>query len=93
MVVEHRVEDVLAICPEVVLYMEDGRVTYFGDVNGLMEIADYHEVKLPAAVVLKKARKDPPPAFLPVIAPKADEKPLVRFEDVHFRYGKDTRMY
>ena len=33
MIVEHRVEDVLAIHPERVMYMEQGRVAYLGDVR------------------------------------------------------------
>jgi energy-coupling factor transporter ATP-binding protein EcfA2 len=90
MIVEHRVEDVLAIRPEMVLYMEEGQVKYIGDAQGLLEMADYRQVKLPAEVVLKKARKDPPHVYTPVIAPKKDTTPLICFENVHFRYGKDT---
>jgi energy-coupling factor transport system ATP-binding protein len=90
MIVEHRVEDVLAISPEMVLYMEEGQVKYIGDAQGLLEMADYRQVKLPAEVVLKKARKDPPHVYTPVIAPKKDTTPLICFENVHFRYGKDT---
>ena len=42
MIVEHRVEDVLAIHPEVVMYMDEGRIAYLGDVDGLMQVVDYH---------------------------------------------------
>jgi energy-coupling factor transport system ATP-binding protein len=89
MLVEHRVEDVLTIHPEVVLYMDEGRIKYLGDAKGLMDIADYHQVKLPAEVVLKKARKDPPPEFHPAVSAKEPGKPLIQFDNVHFRYGKE----
>ena len=56
MLVEHRVEDVLTINPEVVLYLEEGRVLYNGDSAGMISAVDYHQVKLPAEVVMEKAR-------------------------------------
>jgi len=40
LLVEHRVEDVLRIHPEKVIYMDNGRITYEGDVDGLLETAD-----------------------------------------------------
>lgn len=89
-IVEHRVEDVLAIHPDTVMYMEEGKMVYFGDSQGLMEVVDYHRIKLPAEVVLERARKDPAPMFNPVVLPKAEKQPLIHFEDVHFRYNDDT---
>ena len=89
MVVEHRVEDVLAIDPDVVLYMENGHVLYNGNPEGLMKVVDYHLVKLPAEVVMEKSRFDPLPAFEPAVKPDALQAPLVEFKDVHFRYGPD----
>jgi energy-coupling factor transporter ATP-binding protein EcfA2 len=56
--VEHRVEDVLAIGPESVLYLEDGEQVYYGDAPGLMDVVDYRRVKLPARVALERARRD-----------------------------------
>ena len=90
MIVEHRVEDVLAIRPEVVFYLDEGKTVYFGDASGLMDVVDYKKVKLPAKVVLKKARKDPPIEFKPAIIPSGKAEPLIRFQDVHFHYGKDN---
>lgn len=89
MIVEHRVEDVLAINPEVVLYMEDGKTVYFGDKVGLMDAVDYRQVKLPADVVMKKARHDPVIKFTPAVVPCDSKTPLIQFENVHFHYGKD----
>lgn len=89
MLVEHRVEDVLAINPEVVLYMDEGHLVYSGDTTGLMHDADYHHVKLPAEVVIEKARRDPPPVFNPAVNPEGETVDLVKFENVHFRYGME----
>jgi energy-coupling factor transporter ATP-binding protein EcfA2 len=88
MVVEHRVEDVLAIHPEVVMYMNEGKIEYFGDVNGLMQVVDYHRIKLPAQVVMDRARGQVQEKhFEAVIQPQVtDDAPLVSFENVHFKY-------
>ena len=88
MIVEHRVEDVLAIHPEVVMYMDEGKVEYFGDVNGLMKVVDYHRIKLPAQVVMERARgqvQEKP--FETAIKPQVKgDAPLIRFENVRFQY-------
>jgi energy-coupling factor transporter ATP-binding protein EcfA2 len=90
MIVEHRVEDVLAILPETVLYMDEGKVTYKGDTRGMMEVVDYRRIKLPAEIVVERARQSNPTRFETAIRPgSADEAPLVQFEGVHFRYGQD----
>jgi energy-coupling factor transporter ATP-binding protein EcfA2 len=89
MLVEHRVEDVFAINPDVVLYMEDGKIVYSGDTTGLIDAVDYRRIKLPAEMVMKKARLDPPPQFEPVVTLTSESTPLVKFEDVHFKYGRD----
>ena len=85
MLVEHRVEDALQIGPDRVLYMEEGEQSYYGDVEGLMDRVDYHRVKLPAPVIMERAREAPPPSFEPAIDADGQET-LLAFEDVHFRY-------
>jgi len=89
-IVEHRVEDVLAIKPERVIYMDEGEITYLGDRQELMEVVDYSRIKLPADVVLRRAKNDPPPTFEPVLK-KNDEADdvLVAFDQVQFQYGED----
>jgi energy-coupling factor transport system ATP-binding protein len=91
MIVEHRVEDVLAIHPERVMYMDEGRIAYLGDVNGLMQVVDYTRIKLPAPVVMDRARQQTlEKPFEPAAKPNEKQPvPLVRFEDVHFRYRED----
>jgi energy-coupling factor transport system ATP-binding protein len=55
-IVEHRVEDVLAARPDRVLYLEDGAVRYLGALDGFMAVADPDLVKLPFDVALEWAR-------------------------------------
>lgn len=86
LLVEHRVEDVLTARPDRVLYLDGGRQVYYGDPQGLMEVVDYRRVKLPAPIVLERARKDPPPANLTTALPSRSQQPLVTFEHVYFRY-------
>ncbi len=88
-IVEHRVEDVLQIRPDKVLYLKDGQQHYYGDVPGLLEVVDYRNIKLPAETVLERARQAPAPVFEPILRPQAGAEALVSFEDVSFRYGDD----
>ncbi len=85
MLVEHRVEDALQIDPDRVLYMEEGEQTYYGDVGGLMDRVDYQRVKLPAPVIMERARAVPPPDFEPAVEVDG-QGTLLAFEDVRFRY-------
>lgn len=90
MIVEHRVEDVLAIQPERVIYMDEGVISYEGDRVGLLQAVDYTRIKLPAEVVLERAQSDPPPQFQPVLVKEQIQlEELVKFDHVHFRYGED----
>jgi len=86
--VEHRVEDALSIRPDRVLFMQEGKTTYYGLPDGLAEVVDYREVKLPAPIVIQRAASAPPPIFKPAIQPDGRE-PLVTFEDVSFAYEED----
>jgi energy-coupling factor transport system ATP-binding protein len=88
LIVEHRVEDVLSIKPERAAYMDEGKIIYDGDAAGLMDAVDYHRIKLPAQVILKRARGTTQIDFktaLPSPAPTS----LIQFEDVGFRYSDD----
>jgi energy-coupling factor transporter ATP-binding protein EcfA2 len=90
LLVEHRAEDVLGVRPDRVMYLEEGRVRYLGPVDGLGEAVNYTEIKLPAAMILKRAVNDPPPLevhFSPAASTGPDPTaPLVRFERVAFAY-------
>ncbi len=103
LLVEHRVEDVLRIRPDRVLYMQEGRIRYLGDIKGLVDVVDYHEIKLPAQMVLDKAASEPRPPeirILPGVKAEVEDEaegageqePIVRFEEVFFGYeaGKEV---
>ena len=98
LMVEHRVEDVLKINPDRVMFMMDGRVRYLGPAEGLRQVVDYHEVKLPARMVMEMSANDPLPPEIPPLgagrepATLADNKPLVRFENVGYGYDRDQEV-
>jgi energy-coupling factor transport system ATP-binding protein len=96
LMVEHRVEDVLRIKPERVMFVSEGEIRYLGNPSGLSKVVNYHEVKLPAEDVVERARQDSPPApirILPGAGGGPDESTaLVRFEDVSFGYESDVEV-
>lgn len=87
LMIEHRVEDVLKIHPDHVLFMSGGETRYYGLPGGLHTSVDIAEVKLPAQVVIERTRLAgrhvEPVAFPP--ASQAGE-PMIQFEDVNFAY-------
>ncbi len=96
LMVEHRVEDVLRIKPERVMFMSEGEIRYLGEVAGLSKVVNYREVKLPATEIVARAKQDPPPAVIKILPGAADspsnEEALVRFEDVAFGYESDVEV-
>ena len=96
LMIEHRVEDVLRIHPERVMFMSDGEIKYIGPLKGLEEVVDYHEVKLSAPVIIERAAQDPAPAELKILPTAADmgimAEPLVRFDNVAFDYEIGTEV-
>ena len=96
LMVEHRVEDVLRIHPERVMFMSEGEIRYLGNLSGLSRVVNYQEVKLPAEDILERAKSDPAPArleMLPSVKGGDPEKDvLVRFEDVAFGYEAEREV-
>ena len=94
LMVEHRVEDVLRIKPERVMFMSEGQVRYLGALDGLSKVVNYREVKLPAEQVVERAKADPAPVGIKILpgvsASRFGPDALVRFEDVGFGYDADT---
>jgi energy-coupling factor transporter ATP-binding protein EcfA2 len=89
-IVEHRVEEALALRPDRVLAMDDGRVTYLGPVDGFLRQADPAAVKLPFEIVLEHVRRTGPIAGT-VVTPGARGPagpPRIAFEDVHVDLGE-----
>ncbi|MCX8024642.1 MAG: energy-coupling factor ABC transporter ATP-binding protein, partial [Thermanaerothrix sp.] len=92
--IEHRVEDVLTIRPERVLYMSEGEIKFDGTADRLVDYVDFREIKLPAHMVLDMAaRTAPPPAlqWLPG-GREGSREPLVEFQDVHFGYENEAEV-
>jgi len=96
LMVEHRVEDVLGIRPDRVMFMTEGDVRYLGPLDGLGEVVNYHEVKLPAAVIMLRAKADPAPVALNILpgvsGTGSAKEPIVRFESVAFDYEAGTEV-
>ena len=97
LMVEHRVEDVLRIRPDRILYMKEGAIAYLGNLDGLMKVVDYAEIKLPAELIIERerlaARKPQPPKISAVEGKKdATAAPLVQFQDVAFGYDGDVEV-
>jgi energy-coupling factor transport system ATP-binding protein len=90
LLVEHRVEDVLRIEPERVMFMSEGEVRYLGNLSGLSKVVNYREVKLPAEDIVERATAVPAPAELRLLptasAHGIEQETLVRFENVAFGY-------
>lgn len=96
LLVEHRVEDVLRIAPERVMFMGEGEIRYLGDVQGLSKVVNYREVKLPAEQIVGRARQDPPPVEIQVLpgatGKSAEKEALVKFQDVAFGYDVEREV-
>jgi len=98
LLVEHRVEDVLRIRPERVMFMSEGEIRYLGDVAGLSKVVNYREVKLPAEDIVERAKQDPPPVEIKVLPGvinsqvAAEREALVRFENVTFGYESEIEI-
>jgi len=76
--------------------MADGEVRYLGKFAGLTEVVDYHQIKLPAGLIIQRAAADPPPAPLSLLPsaqiPAPAPTPLVHFEQVSFGYEKEQTV-
>src|SRR6266508_5658633 len=56
--VERRIEDVLRIQPERVMFMSEGEIRYLGNLSGLSKVLNYREMKLPAEDIVERAKED-----------------------------------
>jgi energy-coupling factor transport system ATP-binding protein len=94
LLIEHRIEDVLRIRPDKVLFLSGGEQRYFGDVAGFEAVADPRQVKLPAPLTIRRLREEgvrsqdhqmPPAATRPDATAEAGA-PLLHFENVSYWY-------
>jgi energy-coupling factor transporter ATP-binding protein EcfA2 len=94
LLVEHRVEDVLQVHPERVMFMSDGEIRYLGPLSGLTNVVNYREVKLPAQDIVARARADEAPRPLDILpgarGASSAGAPLVRFDRVSFSYDAEV---
>jgi energy-coupling factor transport system ATP-binding protein len=87
LLVEHRVEDVLKIRPEQVIFMSEGEIRYNGGADDIDETIDYRQVKLPAPMIMRCAKAEPRQSYYsPAPVSNEKKKPLVSFENVSFFY-------
>ena len=92
LMVEHRVEDVLKISPDRVLYLQGGEIRYLGRLEGLYHSINYREVKLPAPMIAQLAKQEEKSqVFVPRLpsAENPDKTSLVSFREVCFFYDED----
>jgi len=89
-IVEHRVEEALALRPDRILAMDDGRVTYLGPVDGFLRQADPEAVKLPFPIVLERIRQSGSTNGHASAARvhEGPGAPRIAFEDVHVDLGE-----
>jgi energy-coupling factor transporter ATP-binding protein EcfA2 len=97
LLVEHRIEDVLRIQPERVMFMSEGEIRYLGNLSGLSKVVNYREVKLPAEDIVERAKEDPAPVKLKLLPTASDAGPgtdaLVKFENVAFGYDEQEVLH
>jgi energy-coupling factor transport system ATP-binding protein len=91
LLVEHRVEDVLDVHPDRVLFMTDGTIAYDGSADGLTDVVGYRQVKLPASAVIEQVVDVSLPVLQPAVKSNGRE-PLVTFRDVSFAYGNGPEV-
>lgn len=94
LIIEHRVEDVLKIQPDKVLFLVNGEQRYFGDVAGFETIADPREVKLPAPLTMQRLEQEnielPVNGSQPLVEKESgQDSPLVQFKNVSYWYEPD----
>jgi energy-coupling factor transport system ATP-binding protein len=96
LIVEHRVEDVLKINPDRVMFMMEGEIRYLGETTGLFNAVDHREVKLPAPMIIQKAAAAPAleegQLWPKVSKLESGLEPIVRFENVAFGYESETEV-
>ena len=96
-IVEHRVEEALELSPDRVLMLDEGAVSYLGDLEGFLRVADPALVKLPFGAVLEQARERPDrttdegaPAAEPVRSADGGGPPRLEYREIVAGYADRT---
>lgn len=96
-IVEHRVEEALDLRPGRVLYLEEGRTRYLGDVAGFLRVVDPGSVKLPFEAMVERYRAEPSlgagedaaaPSRPSAATPEPSEPPRLDYTGVTAGYGE-----
>jgi energy-coupling factor transport system ATP-binding protein len=86
-IVEHRVEEALALRPDRVLGISDARPTYLGPPAGFLAVADVDAVRLPFEVVLARERAAPSGVAVAQAVQADPGGSRLAFEDLHVTLG------
>ncbi|MEU4544647.1 ABC transporter ATP-binding protein [Nonomuraea dietziae] len=86
-VVEHRVEELLEFGPTQVLYLEEGRARYTGDVPGFLREAPVAHVKLPFEALVARVGELPEAPAVPR-AQAVSEATRLEYRGVSLGYGE-----
>lgn len=86
-VIEHRVDDVVPVKPDRVVYLERGRIAYSGGLAGFLSIADPDAVKLPFDALVERADSLLPQAQPPTGVPGGSR---LRYADARLGYDSTT---
>jgi energy-coupling factor transport system ATP-binding protein len=91
LLVEHRVDDVLKLNPDKAVYMDNGKIEYQGDCAGFLDFANFNTIKLPAEVIIQRAKQKPLPEYNCAVGSKDMDEvgtELIKFSNVSFSYEK-----
>ena len=94
LLVEHRVEDVLKIKPERIIFISNGEILYDGTIANFDQSIDYREVKLPANMIIERVKQEPTKIYFtpPEIQKQHGHPPLVEFRNVKFYYEEGVEV-
>jgi energy-coupling factor transport system ATP-binding protein len=94
LLVEHRVEDVLKIKPERVIFISDGEIRYDGTTSNLAQSINHREVKLPAHMIIERVKQEPTKKYFspPEVQKQNGRPPLVEFRNVKFHYEEGIEI-
>ena len=86
-VVEHRVDEIVAFEPDRVIYLEEGTVQYAGDLEGFLAAASPTSIKLPFATLVQKHRALPATPEHGELTCAPEDAARVSFDAADLGYG------
>ena len=89
-VIEHRVDELAPFDPDAVIYLEEGRTRYHGDLKGFLRAADPASVRLPFTTLLARAA---------ALSPQQHPEPtkgtgtVLRYRQAELGYGDSSVIH